>query len=71
MIERLAIVQGHPTPRNAACCTRWPIVKLKVAVAGRYDVRRIELAKLQFPLLCTRADFETGARPPRVREHAE
>ncbi len=36
------------------------------AVAAGHEVRRIEVAKLEFPLLRTQAEFETGALPPAL-----
>jgi multimeric flavodoxin WrbA len=38
----------------------------EAASAAGHEVRRIEVAKLEFPLLRTQADFETGALPPAL-----
>ena len=40
------------------------------AVAG-HEVRRIEVAKLDFPLLRTQAEFETGILPPALTQPRE
>jgi hypothetical protein len=36
------------------------------ATAAGHEVRRIEVAKLDFPLLRTQAEFEAGALPPTL-----
>jgi putative NADPH-quinone reductase len=38
----------------------------KAAESSKHQVRRIELAKLDFPLLRTQKDFETGELPPNL-----
>jgi putative NADPH-quinone reductase len=38
------------------------------AAAAGHEVRRIEVAKLDFPLLRTQADFETGPLPPSLMQ---
>ena len=41
------------------------------AASAGYDVHRIEVAQLAFPLLRTQADFETGALPPELVQPSE
>jgi putative NADPH-quinone reductase len=41
------------------------------AIATGQAVRRIEVAKLEFPLLRTQVDFETGALPPTLVQPRE
>jgi len=41
------------------------------AASAGHDVRRIEVARLAFPLLRTQADFETGALPPALVQSSE
>jgi putative NADPH-quinone reductase len=38
------------------------------ATAAGHDVRRIDVAKIEFPLLRTQVDFETGAVPPTLAQ---
>jgi putative NADPH-quinone reductase len=40
----------------------------EAATAAGHEVRRIEVSKLEFPLLRTQADFETGALPPGLAQ---
>jgi putative NADPH-quinone reductase len=64
MTKRIAIVQGHPDPTERHLLHALADAYADGAVAGGHDVRRIEVAKLDFPLLRTQADFEKGAMPP-------
>ena len=41
------------------------------AAGAGHEVRRIEVAKLEFPLLRTQVDFETGALPPALEKPRE
>ncbi|MFZ8466608.1 NAD(P)H-dependent oxidoreductase, partial [Staphylococcus aureus] len=41
------------------------------ATAAGHEVRRIEVAKLDFPLLRTQEAFETGALPPTLQQAQE
>lgn len=41
------------------------------ATAAGHEVRRIEVAKLDFPLLRTQEAFETGALPPALQQAQE
>jgi putative NADPH-quinone reductase len=41
------------------------------ATVRGHEVRRIEVAKLEFPLLRTQVDFETGALPPALSQPRE
>jgi hypothetical protein len=36
------------------------------ATAAGHEVRRIEVAKLEFPLLRTQVEFDTGTLPPSL-----
>lgn len=68
MPGRVLIVQGHPDGKRS---------HLDHALADAYaagvrdaggEVRRVELASLDFPLLRTQEDFETGAPPESLRQ---
>ncbi|WP_234841324.1 NAD(P)H-dependent oxidoreductase [Sinorhizobium meliloti] len=43
----------------------------EAAAAAGHEVRRIDVAKLEFPLLRTQEDFETGALPPDLEQARE
>ena len=63
MAKRIAIVQGHPDPTERHLLHALADAYAEGAVAGGHDVRDIDVAKLDFPLLRTQVDFETGAMP--------
>jgi len=60
MARRIAIIQGHPDPSRHLLHAMADAYAGGAAVAG-HEVRRIEVVKLDFPLLRTQAEFETGA----------
>jgi putative NADPH-quinone reductase len=63
MTKRIAIIQGHPDPTGRHLLHALADAYAEGAVEAGHDVRRIEVAKLEFPLLRTQAEFETGALP--------
>jgi putative NADPH-quinone reductase len=62
MTRRIVIIQGHPDPAGHHLLHAMADAYSEGATAARHEVRRIEVAKLAFPLLRTQLDFETGAR---------
>ena len=66
MPRRIAIIQGHPDPAGRHLLHAMADAYAEAAMAARHDVRRIEVANLEFPLLRTQEDFETGAVPPAL-----
>ena len=68
MTRRIAIIQGHPDPAGHRLLHAMADVYAEAASAAGHEVRRIEVAKLEFPLLRTQADFESGALPPALEQ---
>lgn len=66
MIKRIAIVQGHPDAAGHHLLNAMADAYAEGAASAGHEVRRIEAAKLDFPLLRTQQDFETGALPPAL-----
>ena len=66
MTRRIAVIQGHPDPSGRHLLHAMADAYAEGATAAEHDVRRIEVAKLEFPLLRTQVDFETGALPPAL-----
>lgn len=62
MTKRIAIIQGHPDSVGHHLATRWPMPmpKGQPQQGAGHEVRRIEVAKLEFQLLRTQLEFETG-----------
>src|SRR5690242_3603538 len=63
MTKRIAIIQGHPDAAGHHLLNAMADAYAEGAVSSGHQVRRIEVAKLNCPLLRTQADFETGELP--------
>jgi putative NADPH-quinone reductase len=63
MARRIVIIQGHPDPAGHHLLHAMADAYAEGATTAGLEVRRIEVAHLEFPLLRTQADFETGALP--------
>jgi putative NADPH-quinone reductase len=66
MARRIALIQGHPDPAGHHLLRALADAYAEAATRAGHDVRRIEVAKLEFPLLRTQEDFETGTIPPAL-----
>lgn len=62
----VAIIQGHPDPKGSRLCHALADAYVEGAMAAGHQVMRIDLAQLDFPLLRTQQDFETGQLPPTL-----
>jgi putative NADPH-quinone reductase len=56
----IVILQGHPDPGGATLCHALADAYATAAQSTGIPVRRIEVAKLEFPLLRTKAEFDAG-----------
>lgn len=69
--RRILVIQGHPDPDGG----RLGHALADAYVAGAQDashaVRRLEVAKLDFPVLRRAGEFERGAVPPDIRAAQE
>ncbi|HMM91048.1 NAD(P)H-dependent oxidoreductase [Bradyrhizobium sp.] len=63
MTKRIAIIQGHPDAAGSHLLNAMADAYAAAAASTGHQVRRIEVAKLEFPLLRTQADFESGELP--------
>jgi putative NADPH-quinone reductase len=63
LVKRIAIIQGHPDPAGHHLLHAMADAYAEGVGAAGHELRRIEVAKLEFPLLRTQADFETGELP--------
>lgn len=71
MPRRIVIVQGHPDRGGSHLCQALADAYAQGARAGGHEVERIEVARLDFPLLRTREDFEHGPLPEALRPAQE
>jgi putative NADPH-quinone reductase len=63
MTRRVAIIQGHPDSAGPRLLHAMADAYAEGAAAAGHEVRRIEVAKLEFQLLRTQVEFETGVIP--------
>ena len=68
MGRRITIIQGHPDPAGGHLCHALAEAYAEGASSASHDVRRLEPARLDFPLLRTKADFENGTLPDVLRD---
>ena len=67
MPKRIVIIQGHPDGSSRHFCHALADEYAKGAQDGCHEVRRIEVAELEFPLLRTKEDFENGEPPLAIK----
>jgi putative NADPH-quinone reductase len=63
MPRRVAIVQGHPDPAGNRLCHALADAYALGAAAAGHEATRIDVARLDFPILRTKEEFETGHLP--------
>ncbi len=68
MPQNITIIQGHPDPGGGRLCHALADAYAEGAARAGHAVRSIDVAQLDFPLLRSRQDFETGEPPPSIRE---
>lgn len=66
MIRRIAVIQGHPDPDGHHLLNAMADAYADAAIAAGHEVRRVEVAKLDFALLRTQPEFEKGDLPPAL-----
>jgi len=64
--RRITIIQGHPDSDPARYCRALADAYAEGALAGGHEVRRIDVAALDFPLLRNRIEFDAGPVPPDI-----
>lgn len=71
MPKHIAIIQGHPDAQARHFGHALADEYAKGAEDGGHEIRRIEVATLDFPLLRTKEDFEQGMPPDSIRQAQE
>ena len=69
--KRITIIQGHPDAQARHFCHALADEYAKGAEDGGHEVRRIEVARLDFPLLRTKEEFEQGVPPDSINQAQE
>jgi len=68
MTRHIAVIQGHPDPRGGHLGHALADAYAQGAAEAGHEVRRINVATLEFPVLRTKEDYEKGAPPDSIRE---
>jgi len=71
MSKRIVIIQGHPDAQTRHFGHALADEYAKGCEDGGHEVRRIEVALLDFPLLRTKEDFERGTPPELIKQAQE
>ena len=71
MSRRIVIIQGHPDAAARHFGHALADEYAKGCEDGGHEVRRVEVAQLDFPLLRTKEDFEKGTPPESIRQAQE
>lgn len=71
MPRRVLVVTAHPDPAPERLCRALAETYAAAADTAGHSVRRIDLAKLEIPVLRTTKEFEQGAVPDSLRAAAE
>lgn len=67
-MSRIVIIQGHPTPAGAHFCHALAQTYATGAGAGGHEVRCIDVAELDFPVLRSKSDWEDAAPPAAIAD---
>ncbi|MBI3368532.1 MAG: NAD(P)H-dependent oxidoreductase [Burkholderiales bacterium] len=65
--KRILVIQGHPDPAGGHYNHALAEAYARGASDAGHAVRRVELAKLDFPLLRSQADWRAGTLPPALK----
>lgn len=71
MGKRILIIQGHPDSGSAHLCHALEESYARGAMAAGHEVRRLNVAKLDFPLLRSQQEWEKGALPAGLTDAQE
>jgi putative NADPH-quinone reductase len=70
-VTRILIIEGHPDPSNRHFCHALADAYAKGALAGGHEVRRVQPADLDFPLLRSQEEWEHGRLPSTLTDAQE
>jgi hypothetical protein len=66
VVTGIAVIQGYPDAAGHHLLNAMADAYAEAATQAGHQVRRIEVANLDFPLLRTQLDFEAGGLPPTL-----
>jgi putative NADPH-quinone reductase len=67
LARHILILQGHPTPGGGHLGNALAEAYARGAAAGGHEVRQIDLADLEFPILRSKEEWEEGPVPPAIQ----
>lgn len=67
MPKKIVTIQGHPDPAGNRFCHALGDAYAEGAAECGHEVRRVDVGQLDFPLLRSGEDFETGEPPVAIR----
>jgi len=65
--KRIVVIQGHPDPHPSRFCHALAEAYAAGAREGGHEVRLVTVAALDFPVLRTREEWESGPAPEAIR----
>lgn len=71
MPRRVVIIQGHPDPDPSRFCRALAAAYAEGAEQAGHEIRSLDVAELDFPILRTAADFQSGTAPAAIRQAQE
>jgi putative NADPH-quinone reductase len=71
MSRRILVIVGHPDPSPDRLCRGLALAYAEGAEQAGHEVRKIDVALLQFPMLRTSQEFEHGTIPDGLKQAAE
>ncbi|MFT5511067.1 MAG: putative NADPH-quinone reductase [Hyphomicrobiaceae bacterium] len=71
MPEKVLIIDGHPDREEARLCHALSKAYARGCENGGHEVRHIKVSEVDFPLLRTKAEFESGQLPADVKQAQE
>jgi len=67
-MPRIAVIQGHPDAAGGHFCNALADAYARGADAAGHELRRIEVAELDFPLLRSQIEYRSGELPVGLRQ---
>lgn len=66
MKKRILLIQGHPDSGKRHYCHMLEDAYAQGALSGGHELRRIDVGKLDFPILRSQEEWEHGVLPPSL-----
>lgn len=66
--KTIALIQGHPDPEGNHFCHALAHAYVTGAGSKGHDIKLVEIAKIEFPILRTQSDFVQGEVPAAIKQ---